>query len=375
MLFKVKHDVSHLEGNGKMEPLWALGLMSGTSLDGVDVAWLCTDGQTIKDVGGGLTAPYPASLGERIRNILGQKTMRPEIKDVEKELTLFHAQVVKEALKNKGNQHSFDLIGFHGHTIYHAPPETWQIGDGKLLARETGIDVVYDFRTADVAQGGQGAPLVPVFHQAIPGRTIPTALVNIGGVANITWICPGQPLTACDTGPGGALLDDWIRHHTGKLYDPEGQVAAQGTVSETVLEQWLKHPYFAKAAPKSLDRDDFAPFLTDIGSLSCEDGAATLAELTARSIIQSLPLAPETPQEIYITGGGRRNTHLMGRLKALAPCPVERVEALNWNGDFLEAYAFAYLAVRVKAGLPTSFPTTTGVKHPVSGGRLVRPGG
>ncbi len=352
-----------------MEAIWSLGLMSGTSLDGVDAAWLRTDGEIIEEVGEGITLPYPPFLREKIRSILGQNDITPEIENIERELTLFHAQAVNRAREQITNQYSLDLIGFHGQTLLHAPPRTRQIGDGKLLARKTGIDVIYDFRTVDVAQGGQGAPLVPIFHQAIINESAPVAVVNIGGVANITWIQEGHPPIACDTGPGGALLDDWALRHTGKPYDKDGQLAAQGKVDEAHIAHWLRHPYFAKPAPKSLDRNDFLNFLKDVEKLSPKDGAATLTELTARSILHFLAQMPIKPQKIYVTGGGRCNKHLMKRLSVLSPCPVEAIEVLKWDGDFLEAYAFAYLAARVKAGLPTSFPTTTGVPCPVSGGQ------
>ncbi|MGV8948650.1 MAG: anhydro-N-acetylmuramic acid kinase [Candidatus Paracaedibacter sp.] len=349
-----------------MEPLWALGLMSGTSLDGVDAAWLLTDGQEIMEVGGGMTVPYPNILRKTIRAILGQKKLTEEIQAIEQELTLFHGEVVRQAQRVQ----KFDLIGFHGQTIFHAPPQTWQIGNGELLAEDVGVEVVCDFRSEDVAKGGQGAPLVPIFHQAMVEEEYPVVVANIGGVANITWIQKGQPLIACDTGPGGALLDDWILQKTGKLYDLNGQLAAKGKINEEIVQRWLTHPYFAKPAPKSLDRNDFIKYLKDIEGLSLEDGAATLIELTVRALVDTLAQIPDKPHKIYVAGGGRRNQYFMNRLAQLAPCSIDLVESLNWNGDFLEAYAFAYLAARVKAGLPTSFPTTTGVKYPVCGGRL-----
>lgn len=362
----INHDVSHLRVIGKMEPIWSLGLMSGTSLDGVDAAWLLTDGQKIMEVGGGITVPYPNLLREKVRAILGQKELTEEIQSVERELTIFHGEVVNQAQRVQ----KFDLIGFHGQTLFHAPPQTWQMGDGELLAQHVGVDVIYDFRSQDVAKGGQGAPLVPIFHQAMVREDYPVVVANIGGVANITWIQKGQPLIACDTGPGGALLDDWILQKTGKLYDLNGQLAAQGKVNEEIVQRWLSHPYFSKPAPKSLDRNDFVTYSKYIESLSLEDGAATLVELTVRALIDTVGQMPAKPHKIYVAGGGRHNQHLMDCLAQLAPCSVELVETLNWNGDFLEAYAFAYLAARVKVGLPTSFPTTTGVAHPVCGGRL-----
>jgi len=355
-----------------MEPIWSLGLMSGTSLDGVDAAWLRTDGQKIEDVGEGFTTPYPPSLRENIRSIFGVKGITEKVRAVERALTLFHAEVVQQALKQIGNQYPIGLIGFHGQTIFHAPPKSCQLGDGKLLAQEAGIDVIHDFRTKDLVHGGQGAPLVPVFHQAIAGGNTPVAVVNIGGVANMTWIQEGQPPIACDTGPGGALLDDWILCKTGQLYDKDGQLGMQGKANEACVAQWLTHSYFAKPAPKSLDRDHFLAFLKDIKEFSPADGAATLAELTTRGIVDSLLSLPSMPKKMYVAGGGRRNRFLMQHLQSLAPCPVDTVEALGWDGDLLEAYAFAYLAVRVKAGLPTSFPTTTGVARPVSGGLWAR---
>lgn len=348
-----------------MEPIWSLGLMSGTSLDGVDAAWLLTDGQRIQEVGKGITVPYPDHLRERMRAILGQRDLSEEVQTVEREMTLFHGEVVRQAQAIQ----AIDLIGFHGHTIFHSPPETRQIGDGELLAQDVGVEVIYDFRAADVANGGQGAPLVPIFHQAMVEEEYPVVVANIGGVANITWIQKGQPLIACDTGPGGALLDDWVLQKSGQPYDTDGLLAAQGNVAEEIVERWLAHPYFAKPAPKSLDRNDFAAHIHDIETLSLADGAATLVELTTRAIMKTLDQLPLKPHKIYVAGGGRRNQHLMQRLARLAPCPVEAVEALHWDGDLLEAHAFAYLARRVKVGLPTSFPTTTGVAHPVSGGK------
>lgn len=350
-----------------MEPIWSLGFMSGTSLDGVDAAWLRTDGETILEIGGGMTVPYPDDLRERIRSVLGQKGMTQDIKAIEKDLTLFHADVARQVLE----QHPIDIIGFHGQTIFHCPPITHQLGDGELLSEETKKEVIYDFRSEDVANGGQGAPLVPIFHQAMLQDDGPIVVVNIGGVANITWIKSGHPLIACDTGPGGAILDDWVKQKTGASYDQDGQLGANGTPVAEILTSWMGHPYFAKPAPKSLDRNDFATRVKDMEGLSLADGAATLVEFTAKAIIRSLDHVPEHPSKIYVAGGGRWNKHLMNRLSDLSPCPVETVEVLNWNGDLLEAYAFAYLAARVRAGLPISFPTTTGVRHPTIGGKKV----
>lgn len=354
-----------------MEPVWALGLMSGTSLDGVDAACLRTDGKMILERGRGMTVPYPPDLQARTRFFLGQRVPTPEIAELERDLTLFHADVVRQMQE----VHPFGLIGFHGHTLFHAPfdapPKTWQIGDGALLAGEVGIEVISDFRSADVANGGQGAPLVPIFHQAMVQGTIeiPIIIVNIGGVANITWIAKGEPLMACDTGPGGALVDDWVFQKMGMAFDENGSLASQGQVDETLISQWLTHSYFAREAPKSLDRNDFAGILKDVEGLTPADGAATLLELTARTIVGAMSQMQKKAQHLYVTGGGRHNAHLLSRLTRLASCPVDDIYKLGWDGDLLEAHAFAYLAARVKAGLPTSFPTTTGVRTPTVGGR------
>ena len=263
-----------------------------------------------------------------------------------------------------------DVIGFHGQTILHRPQQarTWQIGDAALLARETGLPVAWDFRTADVAAGGQGAPLVPVFHQALAARLAkPLAVLNIGGVANVTWI--GQDgIAAWDTGPGCALLDDFCLRHLGEPMDRDGRLSASGTPHEPSLARLLAHPFFARPAPKSLDRQDFAQALALVEALSVADGAATLAAFTARAVAASLWPAP--PRHVLVTGGGRLNPAIMAALRAALPCTVAPVESVGWNGDALEAQCFAYLAVRVERELPLSFPGTTGVARPLSGGAI-----
>jgi anhydro-N-acetylmuramic acid kinase len=351
-----------------MEPIWTLGLMSGTSFDGVDAACLLTNGHKIIKKGPGFMRPYPKILQKHIQQIMGQKEWTPEIQWVERELTLFQASIAKELMLLQ----PCDLVGFHGQTIYHAPPKTWQLGDGDLLARELGIEVIYDFRSEDVSKGGQGAPLVPIFHHAIvqPVKK-PCVVLNIGGVANITWINDGMPPFACDTGPGGALIDDWVRSKTGKSYDENGALSAAGTIHPEFLEEWFLDPFFKKLPPKSLDRSTFAKCLKDIQNLSAEDGAATLTEFTVQAIVRALDLMPSKHSELFVAGGGRHNTNMIERLGRALSGEVSDINDLGWDGDLLEAYAFAYLAARVKARLPTSYPTTTGVEHPVCGGILV----
>jgi len=353
----------------------AIGLMSGTSLDGIDAALIRTDGVDRVETGAFLFIPYEPGFRDRLRAVLGGKG---DVAAVERDLTDRHADAIHRLLDKAGlAAGAVDLIGFHGHTILHAPERrlTWQIGDGSRLAERTGIPVVNDFRGADVAMGGQGAPLVPIYHRALAsGLDRPLAVLNIGGVANVTWLGMGDDeVLAFDTGPGNALIDDWVLRHTGRPYDADGALAAAGRADSAILNRLLAHPYFAARPPKSLDRDAWS---ADAGAgLSLEDGAATLADFTARSIAKALDHLPAAPRRWLVTGGGRRNGTLMRRLADLLDVPVLPVDGLGWDGDALEAQAFAYLAVRSRLGLPLSFPGTTGVPVPLAGGRFHAPPG
>jgi anhydro-N-acetylmuramic acid kinase len=348
----------------------AIGLMSGTSLDGIDVAVIDSDGESEVAAGPWLTMPYDRELREALRGTLGGKGPTA---DVERRLTEAHAAAVQRLIERHGLS-GVDLIGFHGHTILHEPARrrTWQLGDGALLARLTGIDVVGDFRSADVAAGGEGAPFAPIFHAALSAKLErPLAVVNIGGVANVTWIGEREDaLTAFDIGPGNALIDDWVRVRTGEAADYDGALAGAGKIDEAAVSRFLQHPYFARRPPKSLDRDDFAAF--DLGAPSTEDGAATLTAITAAAIARGLTDVPVPPRRVLVTGGGRHNPVLMQMLAARLGLPVAPVEAVGWEGDAIEAQAFAYLALRSRAGLPLSFPGTTGVPRPMTGGVLHR---
>ncbi len=351
---------------------WALGLMSGTSLDGVDAALILTDGRTVGRHGPWLTLPYPRRLREGLRAALQG---RGDMRALEKRMTEFHA-VASRRLLNLAGMAAGDLavVGFHGHTIWHRPAEgrTWQIGDGALLARLAGVPVVYDFRSADVAAGGQGAPLVPLYHAALAAELPrPLAVLNIGGIANLTWIGEDGALLAFDTGPGNALLDDWLLRTMGRRMDEGGRLAAAGQADEAVLAAMLGHGYFAAPPPKSLDRGDFT--LAPVVGLAPADGAATLSEFTARAVKAGLAHLPSAPQSVLISGGGRHNMAVMAALRHHLPAPVMAVEAAGWHGDALEAEAFAFLAVRALEGLPLSLPTTTGVPRPMPGGRVARP--
>ena len=350
-------------------PLTALGLMSGTSLDGIDVAVLRTDGEASIETGPWAIYPYTSRLRESVRDILGGRGF---VGEVEREFTLAHANAVHRFLGEQAiRREEIDLIGFHGHTILHRPNEgrTIQIGDGALLARETGIPVINDFRSADMAAGGQGAPLAPLFHAALArGLALPIAVLNLGGVANVSWIGGDDAVMAFDTGPGNAPIDDWVRRHTGQAMDVDGALAKSGRVDRGVLAALLDHPYFAKAPPKSLDRDDFDWRMAE--RLSVEDGAATLAAFTAQAVARAAEYFPVRVKRWLVTGGGRHNPAIMAALAEVLGVAVEPVEAAGWQGDALEAQAFAWLAVRSRRGLPLSIPTTTGVRRPTTGGRL-----
>jgi len=293
----------------------------------------------------------------------------PALLSAERRLTEDHAMAVALLARPA------DLIGFHGQTILHAPEakRTWQIGDAALLARLTRTPVIHDFRTNDVLNGGQGAPLVPLFHAALAENLEkPLLIVNIGGVANLTWLGPHGEILACDTGPGNGPLDDWIFAHTGQPYDEDGNIAANGHARQDRLALLMSHPFFQKPAPKSLDRLTFSTLVAEATkNLSLEDGAATLAAFTAAAIAAA-PL-PGRPVRILVCGGGRKNRAIMSRLQKLVDVPVDPVETAGWDGDAMEAQCFAYLAVRSHHGLPLSLPTTTGVPNATQGGKLVLP--
>ncbi len=355
----------------------ALGLISGTSMDGIDAALLTTDGEQVLARGPWLTLPYPDDLRRDLlavaRDEIAASGPLPEL---EAAVTAANAATVRAFLDRFGlARHDLDLIGMHGQTVLHRPERrfTRQLGRGDGLAKAVGVDVVDGFRLADVARGGQGAPLVPLYHAALaaalPG---PLGILNLGGVANVTFIDAGEIL-AFDTGPASALIDDWVLAHTGQRFDDGGAIAACGHVHADRLASLLDHPYFAQRPPKSLDRNAFS--LDPVDGLSLEDGAATLTRFTARSAAQALHHLPAPPRRWLVTGGGRHNRTLMAMLHEELRVPVDPVEAVGWNGDSLEAECFAFLAVRSVRGLPLSLPTTTGVPEPTTGGTLHRAGG
>jgi anhydro-N-acetylmuramic acid kinase len=366
------------------EILKAIGLMSGTSLDGVDAALLDTDGEDVVRPGPGLTVPYApetrallrAAL-DTARDVAEGAPMPHSIRDAERRLTEAHAEAVTALLRKAGlAAGDVDLIGFHGQTILHRPDRrwTWQIGDGAALARLTGIDVINDFRSADVKAGGQGAPLMPLYHAALArraGLASPLVLTNIGGVAQVTYIA-GDVVLAFDTGPGNAPIDDWMQRHTATPVDKDGALARSGKVNDDALARMLDNEFFARLPPKSLDRMDFG--MEAVEDFSPQDGAATLAAFTAASIAKAREHFPDLAAIWVVTGGGRHNGFLMDQLKARVNAPMLKAEDAGWDGDAMEAEGFAYLAVRSKKGLPLSLPTTTGVAQPMTGGKFHKAG-
>ena len=356
-----------------------LGMMSGTSMDGVDAAVLVCDGETIRDLGPRLFRPYAAAERAVLRAALAEaagltdRTARPRaLAEAERIVTEAHAEAALLLLEAT----AVDLVGFHGQTVLHAPERrlTVQIGDARVLAQKLGLPVVHDFRAADVAAGGQGAPLVPVYHRALAfhaGLEPPVAVVNIGGVANLTWLGPDGELVAFDTGPGNALLDDLTQARIGAPMDTGGALAAAGRVDADALSRLLAHPYFAMPPPKSLDRNAFS--IAAVEHLPLKDAAATLAAFTAQSIAAAIARTGES-KEIVVAGGGARNPVILAMLAEAARAPVIAADALGWSADFIEAEAFAFLAARSLAGLPLTFPETTGAPRPMTGGVIARPG-
>lgn len=354
----------------------SLGLMSGTSIDGIDAALIETDGHNHVKVLGFLGHPYGAPFREKLRHHLGNVhgATDPSVAAFEYELTELHAAIALELMKKTGI--TPDLIGFHGQTLFHKPEQklTVQIGDGDLLAKLTGVDVVNDFRSADVSAGGNGAPLVPLYHRALAAPLAkPTLILNIGGVSNVTWIAGegDDEILAFDVGPGNALIDDWVLRHTGQPYDESGLLAAAGNVNTAAADRALAIEFFSRTPPKSLDRDDFRKYVPE--HLNPADGAATLTMITARGVAAALPFLPQPPACIYVTGGGRHNVTLMKWIGNITGLEIRSVDELGWSGDGLEAEAFAWLAVRSVLDLPLSLPKTTGVPRPMRGGRLHKP--
>jgi anhydro-N-acetylmuramic acid kinase len=371
-----------------MASLAAIGLMSGTSYDGIDVALIETDGEKIGRLGPTGYRPYSDRERDRLRHAMAaashltDRNERPKLlAEVEELVTDMHAEAVEAFLAANGmTPDEVGVVGFHGQTVLHRPDRAFslQLGNGPALAARLGIAVVYDFRAADIAAGGQGAPMVPIFHRAMVRmlrRPHPVAVLNLGGVANITFI-DGDTLIAFDTGPGNALLDDFVRLRSGQPQDDEGRAAAAGRVDADAVTRVLAHGFFSRPPPKSLDRNAFRHWVAEEGKLvdkSTQDGAATLTAITAAAVAHAMKILPRAPLSFIMAGGGTRNPTLMAMLvERLAPARVDTAHAVGWSADSLEAQAFAYLAVRTLRNLPITFPSTTGVPQPQTGGVIAR---
>ncbi|WP_454700925.1 anhydro-N-acetylmuramic acid kinase [Agrobacterium burrii] len=366
----------------------AIGLMSGTSMDGIDIALLRTDGESVVRHGPSGYFPYDPGLRAiwqkalvTAKSIVDRRERPGDLGEAERKLTLAHAAAVKSFLhRHRLQPGDIDVIGFHGQTVLHRPDEalTVQIGDGALLAEELAIDVVYDMRANDMAHGGQGAPLIPAYHMALSanlpdGFETPAVFVNIGGISNLTYIGEGGRLAAFDSGPGNMLIDQWIEAHTGKAFDKGGRTAAGGSVVSSLVKRYMESPFFSANIRRSLDRSDFVP--PQKGEVSLADGARTLAHLTGAAILKSAGYLPEMAKTYVVCGGGRLNPVIMEEFASLAAkqgAKVIAAEEAGFDGGAMEAEAWAYLAVRSLKGLPLTYPGTTGVKEPVTGGVLVR---
>lgn len=362
-----------------------LGMMSGTSMDGIDLALIETDGGSTVRFGPTGYSPYEPADRALLREAvfraaqMGIRESKTEgvLAQAERMVTLRHAEAAERFLLAHADDFpDVDLVGFHGQTVLHRPREgvTLQLGDGAALAARLRLPVVYDFRSEDVSAGGEGAPLAPAFHQALveaANLPKPVVVLNLGGVANITFAPEhGDPL-ACDTGPANALIDDLMLARTGEACDRDGATAARGSVDEHRLAQLLDHPYFDLPAPKSLDRNAFSS--APVADLATQDAAATLTAFTAESVARMIKSLSGNVQRVVVCGGGARNPALMGALQARLPCLVQSADELGWSADAMEAQAFAYLAVRVRRGLPLTFPMTTGAPRPLTGGVIAEP--
>lgn len=361
-----------------MTPVTAIGSISGTSMDGIDVSLVRTDGVDQVEPGPGHTYPYDPALRRQLLDLLKAPELasREPLTELEQAVTDAHADAMRDFMRAQGLAPAqVHVVGLHGQTIYHRPEQrfTRQLGLGQRVADRLGVQVVNRFRHADVAAGGEGAPFAPLYHRALAATLEqPLMVLNLGGVGNVTYV-EGEQVIAFDTGPASALLDDFMLRRRGQAFDEGGALAASGQVDARILATFMDNPFFRRPAPKSLDRNDFHARANLVDSLSDADGAATLAAFTVESVVAALEHVPGRPRRWLVTGGGRHNATFMARLAERLGVPVAPVEAVGWDGDFIEAQCFAYLAVRSLLGLPLSLPGTTGVPRPMTGGELWRP--
>ncbi len=368
-------------GYAEVDRVLAIGLMSGTSVDGIDAALIETDGENFVRPVAFRCEPWSDAARLQLRDVAAlamsydRPRPSPEVVAAEQLIDRMHILAVRKLLAETGTANEdVRVIGYHGQTVAHRPDRgwTWQLGRGAAIADATGIETVSDFRSNDVAAGGQGAPLLPVYHRALlRTEPRPAVVLNLGGVGNLTWVGEDDTLVAFDTGPANSLIDDWMLAETGKRFDADGSLAAFGHVHEQVVAMMLDHPFFDAPPPKSLDRSDFT--IQAARGLSAADGAATLTAFTAASVARGLDLLPSRPARIIVAGGGRHNPVLMRMLRDRTGLPVDSIEVVGANGDSTEAEGFAYMAVRCLLGMPISFPGTTGISNALSGGTAHKP--
>ena len=366
-----------------MENVLAIGLVSGTSRDGIDVALIETDGESHVRPLAFQEHPYSPAVRDLIaqacayaaRAVTKERIAGPLIEEANRIVTQLHLEAVRKLLNYTGmDRDEIEVIGLAGHTVAHRPELgwTWQIGSGSMIADEIRIKVISDFREDDMRASGQGAPLIPVFHRALAEETAkPIAIVNLGGVANITGLYSDDDMSAFDCGMANALIDDWMLKHTGEPFDRDGAMAASGTVDEEILADMLRHVFFKAFPPKSLDRDDFTTAAVE--GLSVADGAATLTAFSAEGVVRGLVQIDQRPEKLFVTGGGRKNPTLLRMISERSGIATTPIDKLGWNGDAVEAQGFAYMAVRRMRLLPVTFPTTTGATEPTMCGTVNQP--
>ena len=363
---------------GNQGPVWALGMMSGTSLDGVDAAMIRTDGVTIFEFGPTDYRPYSAPERAILHAALGKWPNESGVAEAAAVVERAHIELASRFV-------GAEVIGFHGQSLAHDPAlrRTHQAGNGARVARALNCPVVWDFRSQDVAMGGQGAPLVPYFHHALArhiGADAPLAMLNLGGVGNVTWIDPrlaapqlAGAVLAFDTGPANAPINDLMQARCGQAQDHGGALALSGRVHADIVADFLRQSYFLNMPPKSLDRGAFAANFARLDALTDADAVATATAMAAAAVAAGLPHFPAPPAKILVAGGGRHNAALMAMLRRNLDLEVQPIDFVGLNGDMLEAQAFGFLAIRLLRGLPISGPSTTGVPLPMGGGQISQP--
>ena len=360
-----------------LHPLWAIGLESDTAISGVDVALIQTDGVDIFERKAEFSRPYSPTMRDAIAAVLGEKGQQDltYLRQVEEQVTQHHISAVKELLDMQDmSPRQIDVIGFSGHTVLNRPAQklSIQIGDAQMMLDAFGIPVVNRFYQTDLASGGQGSPIFPVYYEAL-ARPLekPLVIFSIGGISSLTYVGANGELIAFDVGPGNVLIDKWMQQRLGAEMDFDGLWAAKGQVDERLLSKLMQHPAIIQNPPKALEREDFLPLLTDVEGSSLADGAATLTALTCEALVQACEkYLPEKPIQYIVTGGGAYNPTMVKYLRQHLTAPVKTANEIGWNTMCLDAESFAFLAVRSLFGLPFTYPTTTGVEFPLSGGKI-----